>query len=275
VKKFIALVTVDFSKSSFVVLEKAISFVKSIDGEVHVVHVIEESFFSSKHSFDSIQESGFAKLKKDFDTIDKSNYHCARGKIKVEVGSVAKAIDADVIIIGNSGETNFLSELIMGSHTKEIVKESKAPVLVIKNNHELAYKDILVLSDLSDNSKNAITKVANIFPTSNIKLINLYYLPIDNRINTYGFNEDDVLEYKASIEKNSKDKAESFLNSLNLPKTSKVSISTIKSSLNPKLFKEEISDINFDLLVLHATQNVSFFAFDILENSDTDVFIVK
>lgn len=274
-KKFITLVTVDFSKSSSIVLEKAIDFTRELGGEVHVVHIVEESFFSSNHSFDSMKASGFAKLKEEFSSIKDDNYHCVSGKIKVEVANVAKTINADVVIIGSSGETHFLSDLIMGSHTKEIIKYSSVPVLVVKNSHELKYKDILILTDLSDESKSAIEKVVPIFPESNIKLINLYYLPIDGRINTYGFNAKDVLEYQKSVESNSKNRADSFLDSLDLPNDAKVSILALKSSLNPKLFKQEVGEINFDLLILHATQNISFFAFDIIENSDVDLFIVK
>lgn len=276
-KKFTILVAFDFSKSSFVILNKAVAFAKETGGDLHIIHVVEDSFFSSKCTLDSIKENGFAKLSKEFSTIKEENYHCVRGKIKVAVANSAKILNADLIILGNSGETHFLSDFIMGSHTKEIVKYAQTSVLVIKNSDEVKYDDILILTDLSDDSKRAITKVADMFPSSNIKLINLFYLPLDNRINTYGFNEKDVLEYKTSIENEAHEKLNSFIKSLNLSSTLNISAETRNSSLNPKLFNNEVSDINFDLLVLHVTQeqNVSFFTFDTLEQSDTDVFIVK
>lgn len=276
-KKFTILVAFDFSKSSFVILNKAVAFAKEIGGNLHVVHVVEDSFFSSKHTLESIKENGFVKLSREFETIKEENYHCVRGKIKVEVANSAKILNADLIILGNSGETHFLSDFIMGSHTKEIVKYSQTPVLVIKNSDEVKYDDILILTDLSDDSKRAIVKIADIFPSSNIKLINLFYLPIDNRINTYGFNEKDVLEYKTSIENEANEKLNTFIKELHLSASIKISAETRNSSLNPKLFSNEVSDINFDLLVLHVTQqqNVSFFTFDILEQSDRDVFLVK
>lgn len=274
-KKFTTLVAIDFSKSCYAVLAKALDFTQKMNGELHVVHVVESSFFSKKIDLDSIKERGFNELIKNFSVIKKENYHCIGGVIKVEVANTAKILNADVIIMGNSGETHFLNDLLMGSHTKEIIKYAQTPVLVMKIDHEIEYQNILVLTDLSEESASAIKKIAEFFPNSNINLINLFYLPLDNRINTYGFDEEDVKEYKESVEKQSRKNIDAFLKSLALPKNIKITAYAINSSLNPKLFEEEVADIGHDLLAIHATQNVSFFAFDILENSAVDVFVLK
>lgn len=274
-KKFTALVAIDFSKSSYVVLQKALAFTQKKDGELHIVHVVEGSFFSKKSDLNSIKSSTFSKLSKNFSSLKEENYHCVSGKVKHEISEAAKKIGADMIIMGKSGETYFLDEIFMGSHTKEIVKHSQTSILVMKSEHELEYKNILLLTDLSVDSANAIKKTAQIFPKSNIKLLNLFYLPLNKKLNTYGFNEKDVFEYQASIEKESQENIDKFLNSLDLPKSVNISTSILNSSLNSKSFKEEVNEISFDMLTLHATKNVSFFAFDILEESDVDVFIVK
>ncbi|MCK9454205.1 MAG: universal stress protein [Sulfurimonas sp.] len=274
-KKFTTLVAIDFSRSSYVVLEKALEFTKKMDGELHVVHVVESSFFSRNRNLDSIKANGFNELKKNFSSIKEENYHCVSGKVKVEVSNTAKTLNADVIIMGNSGETHFLSELLMGSHTKEIIKYAQTPVLVIKIDHEIEYKNILVLSDLSQESAQAIKKIAKIFPKSNITLINLYYLPVENMLITYGVDQQSIQEYQDSLREESEQSVDLFLKSLALPKEIKITASALQSSLNPKEFKNEVADINYDLLAIHATQNVSFFAFDILEQSAVDVFVLK
>ncbi|MCK9472805.1 universal stress protein [Sulfurimonas sp.] len=274
-KKFTTLVAIDFSKSSYAVLAKALNFTQKMGGELHVVHIIENSFFSKKIDLDSIKDTTFKKLVKKFSTIKYENYHCISGKVKVQVANTARILNADVIIMGNSGETHFLSELLMGSHTKEIIKYAQTPVLVIKIDHEIEYQNILVLTDLSQESADAIKKIAKIFPNSNIKLVNLYYLPLDNRINIYGFGEKEIKEYLESVEKESEKNIDEFLKSLALSMQISITASAINSSLNPKQFKEEVAEINYDLLAIHATQNVSFFAFDILENSVVDVFVLK
>lgn len=274
-KKFITLVAFDFSKSSFVVLEKAIDFTKKTDGELHVVHVVEESFFSKKIDLDSIRDRGYLELAKSFGSVKKENYHCVGGKIKIEVANTAKILNADIIVMGNSGETHFLNKLLMGSHTKEIVKNAQTPVLVMKGEHELDYKNILVLTDMSNESAAAIKRVTKFFPKSKTTLANLFYLPVENKFGLYGLKESDVGEYNERVKAESKENIEKFLKSLALPSNISVATASIHSSLNPKLIKDELKDIAYDLLVIHATQSVSFFAFDVLAHSEVDVLVVK
>lgn len=274
-KKLTTLVAIDFSKSSYAVLEKALDFTKKKKGDLHVVHVVESSFFSKNADIDAIKDRGYNELSKNFHEIKKENFHCASGKIKLEVAKSAQLLNADLIIMGNSGETHFLNELIMGSHTKEIIKNAKTPTLVMKDVHEIEYKDILVLTDLSEGSAVAIKKIVEFFPNSKISLLNLFYLPTDDRFNIYGLNEEDLEKYQVRIKVESQKNIDLFLNSLSLPKEANISASAIVSSLNPKKFKEETSGISYDLVSIHATQNVSFFAFDILEQSDVDVLVIK
>jgi len=275
-KKFIILVPIDFSKSSYVVLKKTLNFAKKKDADIHIVHVVENPLFLKQIDLDSIKESTFRELSKDFPLLKKENYHCISGKIKIEINNTAKILDADMIIMGKSGETHFLNELFMGSSTKEIVNYAQIPVLVVKSDHNLEYQNILVLTDLSNDSAKAIREIIKIFSNSHIKLLNLFSPPLDNKIDIYGFNEEDLLQYQSDLEKKSQKKIDAFLDSLALPKNINISASAKKSSLSPKSFKEEMADINFDLIAIHAVQNnVSFFAFDILEHSDVDVFIVK
>ncbi|MBE0514426.1 universal stress protein [Sulfurimonas sp.] len=274
-KKFKTLVAIDFSDDSLVVLQKAIDFTKKRDGIVDVVHVVENSFFSPKKDLSYIREHSLKKLNEKFPSINDENFHCVGGKIKNDVAKAAQLLNSDLIIMGKSGETFFLGDTYMGSHTKDIIRSSTVPVIVVKSDHELKYKNILMLSDFSAESKEAIKKITNLFPDSNIKLLNFYLIPFENRLNNYGFNSADLYDYQFHLMEESKQKLDSFLNSLEMPQEINISGTVRKSSLNPKLFESEIKDINFDLVAVHTTGNISFYALDILENSKKDVIILK
>ncbi len=276
-QKFTTLVATDFSKSSYVVLEKAIAFTRKMGGELHLVHVVESSCFSKKVDLDALKESGFLELGKNFSSLKKENFHCVSGKVKVEIANIAQVLNADIIIMGNSGETHFLNEFLMGSHTKEIIKHAQTSLLVMKNDHELTYNDIMVLTDMSEASAAAIKRTAQLFEGAKMTLVNLYYLMSTSaiEISRYGLNEEDVAAYENSIKEESQKELETFVNSLMLPKEIDVTAYSLRSSLNPKMFQKEAVGIERDLLVIHATQNVSFFAFDILEQSTTDVLVIK
>lgn len=274
-KKFTTLVAIDFSKSSFIVLSKALDFTKKMGGELHVIHVLETSFFSLKKNTDLIRANSYAKLKENFPEIEEHRFYCVEGKVKSEVAKIANVIQADMIIIGKSGETYFLDELILGSHTKDIVRNSDTPVLVIKNVHELDYKTILIPTDLSDASAKTVQALAALFPKSRLRLLYFYYLPFETRLNTYGFNETEVIEYQSGIVEESKLRLDTFITSLNLPSNVHTATSVRRSSLNAELFNDEVADIEFDLLAMHTTGNISFYAFDVLETCKKDVILIK
>lgn len=274
-KKFTTLVAIDFSQSSFIVLSKALDFTEKMGGELHVIHVAETPFFSLKKNIDRIRANSFAKLKENFPTFEENRFYCVEGKVKTEVAKIAGVIQADMIIIGKSGETYLLDDLILGSHTKDIVRYSEIPVLVIKNIHELEYQTILVPTDLSEASAKTVQTLAALFPKSRLRLLYFYYLPFETRLNTYGFNETEVIEYQSSIVEESKLRLDTFIISLNLPTEVQISTSVRRSSLNAELFNDEVEDIEFDLLAMHTTGNVSFYAFDVLETCKKDVILIK
>jgi nucleotide-binding universal stress UspA family protein len=167
-KKFKTLVAVDFSDDSLVVLQKALDFTKKLNGTVDVVHVVENSFFSPKKDISYIREHSLKKLNEKFPDINDENFHCVGGKIKNEVAKAAQFLNSDLIIMGKSGETFFLGDAYMGSHTKDIIRSSSVPVIIVKRDHELKYRNILMLTDFSSKSKEAIQKIAILFPDSNI-----------------------------------------------------------------------------------------------------------
>lgn len=273
--KLKTLVAVDFSDDSLIVLQKAIEFTKKFDGVVDVVHVVENSFFSPKKDLSYIREHSLKKLNEKFPAINDENFHCVSGKIKNEIAKAAQILNSTLIIMGKSGETFFLGDAYMGSHTKDIIRSSKVPVIVVKSDHELKYKNILMLTDFSEASAKAVKIVAALFPDSSIKLLHFYVIPFENRLNSYGFNSSDLAEYQLSLMEQSQQSLDTFLNSLQLPQNVHISGKVRKSSLNPKLFEEEVEEINFDLVALHTTGSVSFYAMDILENSKKDVVVLK
>ncbi|MCK9454493.1 MAG: universal stress protein [Sulfurimonas sp.] len=273
--KLKTLVAVDFSKDSLTVLQKAIDFTKKFNGDVHVVHVVENSFFSKKKDLSYIREHSIKVLNEKFPAIKDENFHCVSGKIRSEVAKAAQILNSDLIIMGKSGETYFLGDSYMGSHTKDIIRNSLIPVLVVKSDHELKYKNLLMLTDFSNDSRKAIRKVVNIFPNLHIKLLNFYTVPFENRLNNYGFNDSDLAEYQLSLMQESTEKLDIFISSLELPKDVKISGRVRKSSLNPKLFESEVKDIVFDIVAVHTTGKISFYALDILEGSEKDVVILK
>lgn len=274
-KNLKSLVAIDFSKDSFTVLQRVLEFTEKIGASIDVVHIVENSFFSAKKNVKYIKEHSLEKLKLSFPGFNEDNFHCIEGNTRNKISKVANILKSNLIIIGKSGETYRFSEVYMGSHTKHIVRSADMPVLVLKKDREIITKNILLPTDLTKDSARAILNIAKLFPTTHLTLVHFFTIPFESRLNSYGFNEEDTIEYMTVIKEQSDKNLGEFVKTLDLPQGFRISSRVRKSSLNPKLFDEEVADLPHDILALHTTGRVSFYAFDILESSIENVLILR
>ncbi len=274
-KKTKILVAIDLSQDSLSILERAFSFAKRVGAKIDVIHIVENSFFLPKKDVAYIKKNALSTLEERFEGFDADSFHCIAGNTKDDIAKVVEVLKVDLLIIGKSGETFFLSDNYIGSHTKDIVRTSPVPIIVIKNDHDLIYERILILSDLSLESKLAIETIAKLFANSQLIVVNFYMVPFENRLNSYGFNEQDTISYAQALREESSHKLDTFIKTLDLKSDVKISARVRKSSLNPKLFEDEMQDLVFDLVALHTSGSVSFYAMDLLESLNEDVMIFK
>lgn len=179
-----------------------------------------------------------------------------------------------MLIIGASGESFSLDRLITGSTTKKIVRNSDIPVLVIKNKKEKVYKNILMPTDFSKESKTAISDTLKIFDDANITLLHIYSIPFESRLGIYGIEKDDAINFSSQIAAQNVSQAGEFMSDLGDIKH-KVSIEMKNDVLTPTYFNDEEWLHGVDLVSLHTTGKISLFTFDMLEHSTKDVLIFK
>ncbi len=268
------LVAIDFSETSMTVLEKALSLSERHNGSLHVIHVIEASWFSLEQDMKSLKEHTWEALSKQFPQLNPKFYHCLQGNLTRELSETAEKIDATMIVIGSTGETYMFKDLLVGSTTKNIIRNSDLPVLVIKNDIALAPKRILIPTNFSEHSQQTVHKTAEIFPEADLFLFNTYDVLFEGRLRVYGFNENDVIGYHQQIRLHEEAIAKEFIDSLTLPKE-RISLIVAKGPLTPDLLLETTQSKNIDMISLHTTGEISFFAFDLLEEADHDVLIFK
>lgn len=108
-----------------------------------------------------------------------------------ELANYVKPENYELVIMGTHGAKGF--EKIMGSNTQKLIRHSKVPVIAIK--HKLDFiqlKNILIATDLKEESKAAFEKVYKIIEKLKAK-VNLVY------INTpYNFKETDQIDDMAA-----------------------------------------------------------------------------
>lgn len=238
------LVPIDFSKTSEYASKIASKIAAKTNATVYLIHLIEvpkgviDMTSSSKFS---IPES-MLYLRKIREKIlhFKNTFFSKKTNVKYliklhtpfdGIQKYANKIDADLIIMGSKGHSE-LEEMIIGSNTEKVVRNSKIPVIVIKqDSKKFKLKNLVFASNFKEENKEVFGKFvdfANIFESK------IHLLKVNTPANFHGTGE-------------TKHRIKDFIADFNLPKH-KINIysdtSVEKGILN---FSK---DINADLIAL-------------------------
>ena len=186
------LVPTDFSVTSEYACKIAAKIAKKTNATVYLIHLIElpkgviDMAASSKFS---IPESMLylRKIREKILKIKEKLFHediHVKYFIKLNnpfdgILKYANKIEADLIIMGSKGHSE-LKEIIIGSNTEKIVRSSKRPVIVVKQDCEkFKLKNLVFASNFKEENKDVFGKFVNFANTFNSKIHLL-------RINTPG-----------------------------------------------------------------------------------------
>lgn len=163
------LVPTDFSEQAENALKVAVKLSKKHGGEIFVLHSMEmplhlatsgdkgslpESLF-----FIKLAEKRFTDLRKKPYLADIAvNEAIGHNEIYEDIEEACKRNKIDLIVMGSNGASGF-KEMFVGSNTEKVVRTSKTPVLVIKNNHEQFHvTDFVFATDFSEEARGVLDK---------------------------------------------------------------------------------------------------------------------
>jgi nucleotide-binding universal stress UspA family protein len=266
--KFTLLVATDFSQNSLNVLKKAVHLAELMDATVHVLHVIENSFFTLKNK-DYITTQCLEKIHEAVPSFEQEKFHCLEGELKQAISKIAEEISANIVVIEDNKNKDVVEKIFIGSDMQNIIKRAGKPVLVFKNNTFFNYQSILIPTDLSKDSALFIQNIADFFPKAHLSLLHIWRVPVEFRLSLYGLEKEDIAEFKKRCLADSKAELEAFVQNNHLPKE------RINTLLREDLDFETLKEMNPELVAMHTTGAISLFAFNVLKESMADVLIYK
>lgn len=139
------LVSTDFSAAAASAIPYAVSLAQEYEGEVHIVHVVEDSLYYAQFVYEGApfdptvlieglvedRKKKLTEVLKDIPKNVKCRTHLRRGVVATEIMAAAKETDADLVVIATHGRTGF-SHLIFGSVAERVVRECPCPVLTVR-----------------------------------------------------------------------------------------------------------------------------------------------
>ena len=158
------LVPTDFSIQAENALKVAAQLAVKHNSEIHLLHSLEMplSINGSGDNSNLPESLFFIKLaEKNFSEILEKPYlqnidvheTIGHNEIYNDISEAVKVSGIDLVVMGSHGANGF-KEMFIGSNTEKVVRTSKIPVLVIKNNHaDFQVKDFVFATDFSDECK--------------------------------------------------------------------------------------------------------------------------
>lgn len=268
------LVLNDLREFTSIIAKKSIFLANKYNKELDVLHIEDESFL---RFFKEKTEGSLEKSKSILKDVykDKAEVYCECGDFIEIVKEHISKHDISTVIAGFKRERTFFEDIFNGSNLSSIVRKLDIPVLVVKTEEKVEYKNILIPTDLSKSSKKNIEYLVNLFPEANFHIEHYYKTFFEDRIKLYGFDDDEVHDFVDFYATEAELELNKFVESLNIPQEIKIFKKAKKFIDIKSMVDESIEYKTIDLLSLSVSSSFSIFSFDLLEHSTKDVIIYK
>ena len=246
------LVATDFSNTSDNVVENAIDLAKTFKSKIGLIYVLPTTI-KNKKANDLLKDFASKQLniinekirKKGVDTLDPF-LEC--GDFSEKIVAISEKINANIILVG-AGEKLENNVFQLGSNAKKIIKKSKKPVFVVKNEKPLGIKKILCPVDFSPESKRALKNAITMCRRfeAELTILSVYEIAhlfsISNKINI-----DEQIEY---LREDCQTELDSFLKEFTL--TGLKVTAEIKKGDPATVILKTLKSNNYDLLIIGTT----------------------
>ena len=133
------LVGLDFSQDAHLALEYARELASEFAAELHVAHVIPETFFKKwlqqgADPVEDLEEGLRAKLYEEIAEMlpeGTAKIHILAGEPQDEIVALSDDLETDLIVLGVHG-LGFVESLLVGSTTDRVVRMAECPVLSVR-----------------------------------------------------------------------------------------------------------------------------------------------
>jgi nucleotide-binding universal stress UspA family protein len=189
------LLATDLSARGDRALARAVAIAKAREAHLTVLHVLEE-FEESHLSYAGKPTASWrappdaletAKLRMrqgleadlvQAQVIDQATVVIKDGEPADAIEQIAAAHPIDLIVTGIAREGLFASRpVILGRTVERLLRRVPVPILIVRNRPRASYRHILVMTDFSEPSANALQVALTFFPGETLHLLHAFEVP--------------------------------------------------------------------------------------------------
>jgi nucleotide-binding universal stress UspA family protein len=114
------------------------------------------------------------------------------GRVMDEI--LAAAASSDLLVLGPRG-VNPLRDFILGSTAERMARMIESPMLVVKQDPQIPYENVLVPVDFSDYSAPALQFAAKLAPSATLHVFHALDCPLQGILRTAGITDEGIAAY--------------------------------------------------------------------------------
>lgn len=178
------LIASDFSKHANYALQRAISLAEQHKSILNFLHILKQPWIGSfaQLPINELQQNYFSvkkKTERKLLTLLKKYSHAIETHVSVlpgraadEIVRFAKENQCELIVAGAHGHY-YINNYVLGTTSGAIIEQSHIPILLVKKEPVFAYDRILIATDFSEVSKEAVEFTFNCFPEASFQLLHI------------------------------------------------------------------------------------------------------
>lgn len=164
----------DFSARADRAVDRAIMLGKELGREVELLHAIE--YAPGRKIDTAMLDERMRAVLPETDLPVKFTY--PEGSVPAAISGHAEDVGAAMIVLGVA-RYNSVGDFFLGTAVDRVIRGTSKPVIVVKNRPHHPYRKILVASDFSDPSREAIDWAGANFPEAELHLLHAYSVPFE------------------------------------------------------------------------------------------------
>lgn len=193
------VVATDFSERSDRAIRRATLLARTFDAKVTLVHVVDDD--QPQHLIDVSEQATrdlleeLVKSLREIDGLD-CQFRIALGDPFEKITELAREEEADLLVVGPH-RRQILQDVFVGTTAERTIRTSDRPVLMANAVPVGAYRQIMIATDLSDCSANALraAKGLKLLDKSPASVLYVFDVPATGLMNRASLNEDQIKDY--------------------------------------------------------------------------------
>lgn len=207
------LAATDLSARAEKAIARAVKLADEHRATLTILHVLPDALgdeASKRQIVLQVEESLHRKVIKLSPHREKTvSIQVATGRASVEIIRRAREKAVDIILVGAHGE-QFINKLLFGRTAERIVRRGDRPVLVVKQRVRGPYRTVLVPTDFSDQSGQALELAMRVAPSAKYLVLHAYQ-GIEQQLWRSDFPKRDILRYRREAAKKSREQLKHFI----------------------------------------------------------------